>query len=717
MTERHVTLKGKIEELGQLKRDGKDLWWVTGAIVREGFGTLTDMTVEFVTGAQVELRQLVGQPMAVELEDKRSQKRRSFGGICVSLECLGQVVSEDGLRYHHVAKVRHWLWMLTRTTNNRIFQDMSTVEIIEKVFSDHGFSGFQKQLRESYEPREYCVQYHETDFDFLSRLMQEEGIYYFFDNALGAGAANDLVLCDDASGSHKVNPAQAALIFTGSGGREAEAGDKITDWSRSENVISGKVTLNDFDMLVPTSDLKVLEKTGVKTSHSHAEYELYGYPGKFRKDSARGQRHARVRMQAEEVAFQTRRGATNARSLSTGYLFELKEADKESGKYLVTEAVHYIRPTDSLRIDPGRLDRDREDLKYPKELEKKTDYVCYFGAIPEKQQFRSKSTVPWPAIAGLHTAIVTGKDGEEIWTDEYGRIKVRFHWDREGGQDENSSCWVRVATPWSGKEWGMIAVPRIGQEVVIQFEEGDPDRPICTGMLWNNDTKPPYALPEHATQLGLRSNSSKGGGGYNELMFEDKKGAELMRVQAQKDHQCLIKNKSVVTIGQNEVDAGDHDEEGSLSEVIRNHVTRTIQEGNHYHTIKQGDEELKIETGSQKIEIETDKTQTIQKNYTTTVAQGDQRTEVDMGDQDTEVKMGNITVRANMGKIEMEAMQSIELKVGASSIKIEPAKITVNSVMVEVQGNAKTEIKSGGLTQVTSGGITMISGGPLVKIN
>ena len=708
MTERHVKLKGKIEDLQQLRRDGIDQWWVTGAIVREAFGTLTDMTVEFVTGVQIELKQLVGQSMSVELEDKLSEKMRTFGGICVSLECLGHVASEDGFRYHYVAKVRHWLWMLTRATNNRVFQNMNAVQIIEQIFSDFGFSGYKSKLRESYEEREYCVQYNETDFDFVSRLMQEEGIYYFFDNAPDAGAANDLVLCDDASGSHSANPATVDLIFTGSGGREAEAGDKITDWSRSENVISGKVTLNDFDMLVPNSDLKVLEKTIVKTSHSHANYELYGYPGKFRKETSRGKRHARVRMEAEEVAFQIRRGATNARSLSTGYIFNLKEADTESGRYLVTEAVHYIRPTDSVRIDPGRLDRDREDLKFPKELDKKTDYVCYFGAIPEKLQFRSGKTVAWPAIPGFHTAIVTGKAGEEIWTDEHGRIKVQFHWDREGQKDENSSCWVRVATPWSGKDWGMVAIPRIGQEVVIQFEEGDPDRPICTGMLWNQDTKPAFTYPDDATQLGIRSNSSKGGGGYNELMFEDKKDAEMVRMQAQKDHQFLIKNKSVVTIGMDEVDTGDHDDEGSLSEVIRNHVTRTILEGNHYHTIRQGDEEYKIETGSQTIEIETDKTQTIQQNYSTTVAQGN---------QSTEVSSGNITVKANMGKIEIEAMQSIELKVGGSSIKLEPNKITMKSVMIDVEGQAKTEIKGGGMTEVKSNGITMISGGPLVKIN
>ena len=723
--EKHIKLKGKIEELSELKKGSDELWWITGAIVHEAFGTLSEMTVEFVTGARIELKKLVGQPMQVEVEDKLSQKKRYFSGICVSLECIGQVTSDDGLRYHHVAKVRHWLWLLTRTTNNRIFQDKTAVQIIEQVFGDHGFSDFEKKLRETYEPRTYCVQYRETDFDFVSRLMQEEGIYYFFDNAPDKGTANKLILCDDASSSHATNPAKSSLEFTSSGGREAEAGDTVTDWTRSENVIPGLVTLTDYDMLTPKSDLKVSEKTVTKSEHGYADMELYHYPGKYRKDTARGKRHARVRMEAEEVEFQTRKGASNARSIATGYQFNLTGADSENAKYLVIAATHYIRPTESMKIDPGRLDRDREDLKYPKELDSKTDYVCYFSAIPEKTQFRSRQTVEWPEIPGLHTAIVTGKSGEEIWTDEHGRIKVQFHWDRVGKKDENSSCWVRVASPWSGKDWGMVAIPRMGQEVIIQFEEGDPDRPICMGMLWNEDTKPAWGYPDNAAQFGMRSRSTKGGGAtnYNEVMFEDKKGSENMRMQAEKDHQWLIKNKSVTTIGYDELDAGAHDADGCLSEVIKKDVTRTIKEGNHYHTIAKGDEEYKIETGSQTIEIKTDKTQTVEGKYTETIT-GDMTTEVKtgnqantvkMGNQTTEVKMGNISTKAALGKIEVEAMQSIELKVGGSSIKIDQMGVTIKGMMIKVEGSIMTEVK--GLMTTVKADAILTAKGSITMIN
>ena len=715
MSERHILLKGKIEELG-LKREGKDHWWITGAIIREGLGTLTDMTVEFVTGREIDLKALVGQPMAVEVEDRLARKTRSFNGICVSLECIGRVRAGNETHFHHVAKVRHWLWMLTRTSDNRIFQDMTTPEIIKKVFSDHGFNDFDLKLREQHSKRDYCVQYRETDFDFLSRLMQEDGIYYYYDTSVGQTSDNKLIICNDATFAHPINPGTSRLSFTSTGGREADAGDKVTDWSFGENVISGAVTLNDYEMRRPSySHSVVTRKTEAKASHGHKGYELYHYPGRYRDDSGLGQWQAQVRMQAEEVRAEVRRGATNSRSMATGFTFRLSDAYKEDGEYLVTEAVHYIRPTEANRIDAGRLEKGRSDLAYPEEMGK-TDYVCYFSAIPRGRAFRSPLTVPWPEIAGLHTAVVVGKKGEEIWTDEHGRIKVQFHWDRLGKKDENSSCWIRVATPWSGKDWGLVAIPRMGQEVVIQFEEGNPDRPICTGMLWNAETRPAFKYPDDAAQLGIRSRSTKSGGdrNYNELMFEDKKGKEMMRVQAEKDHQALIKNKSVVTIGRDAIDAGDHDDEGSLSEVIRNHVTRTIQEGNHYHTIAKGDEEFRIETGSQHIEIKTDKTQKVEGKHTQEIT-GNYETKVTSGDHLTTVSTGNMDVKVSAGKVTMTAAQSIELKVGPSSIKIDPSGVTIKGPMIKVQATAMAEVKSpmttvkGDAMLTLKGGITMIN--------
>lgn len=715
-----IELKGKITDL-----KSEEKLWLTGAIIRESFGTLTEMTVEFVTQDPITMKDLVGQAIGVELVLNENKKRR-FEGFVVSVERLSEKVGSKGAEVQYLATVRHWAWMLTRTSDNKIFQDKTAVEIIEEVFGEHGFIDYTKKLSATYEKREYCVQYRETDYDFVTRLMQEEGIYFFFDNAPDSGEKNKMILCDDKTGSHKPTPGMAELEFSGSGGKGQEQGNKVTDWASGESVISGKVTLNDFDMLTPRADLKTVKPTTTQASHSHKSYELYHYPGHYRKDTGRGNRLTQVRMEAEEVEYKLRRGVTNSRNLAIGYTFRLTEGPTgENNTYLVTEAVHYIRPSESHRLEPNRQDRDRPELTYPEEMES-MDYACYFVALGSDIQFRNKLMTPWPEIAGLHTATVVGKAGEEIWTDEHGRIKVQFHWDRLGQNNENSSCWIRVATPWSGKDWGMVAIPRMGQEVVIQFEEGNPDRPICTGMLWNADTKPAWAYPDNAAQFGMRSRSTKGGGAdeYNEVMFEDKKGEELMRMQAQKDHQWLIKNKSVTTIGYDELDAGAHDADGCLSEVIKKDVTRTIKEGNHYHTISKGDEEFKIETGSQTIEIKTDKTQTVEGKYTETITgnmttevkQGNQTNTIKMGNQTTAVKMGNIDTKADLGKITMEAMQSIELKVMGSSIKIDPSGVTIKGPMINIEGTGMATLKSP-LTQVKGEPLMIVKGGPLTLIN
>ena len=697
MADHEFKLEGEIKSI--VPSDDKR--WIIGATIRESLGTITEMTVEFVVRNGFAMDKLIGKDLTVLTKTAAGLERR-FGGFVVALESVGQRTMDDGTDVHYVATVRPWLWMLTRATDNRIFQDKTVVDIIEEVFSDHGFTDFSKSLTETYETRNYCVQYRETDFDFISRLMEEEGIYYYFDNAPGVGAPAKMVLCDN-TGAHSDTPGIEEMEYTGTGGRGIGGkASSITDFTSAERVITGKVTLNDFDMLTPKADLKVVEQTTTSSKHSHKSYENYHYPGKYRKDTGRGKRLAKVVMQSKEVEFQTYRGATTSRAVSTGYKVKVKDeisAQSGSVNLMITEAVHYIRPSISQRLDVGQLDRNRPELQYPDELEA-ADYVCQFAGIEKSFQFRSLQMTPWPEIAGLHTATVVGKAGEEIWTDEHGRVRVHFHWEREGPKNEKSTCWIRVATPWSGKDWGLVAIPRMGQEVVIQFEEGDPDRPICTGMMWNNETKPAFKYPDDATQLDIRTRSSKGGGAqdYNELMFEDKKGSEFMRVQAQKDHQFLIKNKSVLTIGQDEIDAGAHDDEGSLSEVIRNHVTRTIQEGNHYHTIQEGDEEFKIETGSQTIEIEKDKTQTVKS-----------------GNYDTTVSKGNMSVGVDMGKITIEAKQSIELKVGSNSVKIDQMGVTVKGMMVNIEGKTMAEMKSkmttvkGDAMLTLKGGVTMIN--------
>lgn len=721
--------------------DGPNLF---RAVVREGLSMLTETSVLIRSWSEdADISAVVGRNMRVHVKTE-AENERVFSGLCISMEKLGYYQGN----WYYLAELRPWFWLLTRSQDCRIFQEMSVPDIISDILSTHGLTDYEDKLTGTYAVRTYCVQYRESDYAFLCRLMEEEGIYFYFKNDPDSTAVEKLMLCDSVSG-HSGVPGHATIAYHArqtDKGAETAREDHIAEWTEIERVTSGKVTLNDFDFKLQNADLK-FEHAIESGEHNHKSHEIYDYhghhryPGVFADDKKMGEKYATVRMEAETVPFQTFRAAGNVRALAAGQTFAMEEHPNSASNtnYLVVSAEHYVqdqnfltgeeddeaRAARKMRSDmkrvgveqflfdhltrPGR--EPRRDLamlepEFPKSMEKDA-FVSTFHSIPKTTQFRAPIKTPWPKIAGPHTATVVGKSGEEIWTDEWGRIKVQFHWDRKGEKDDKSSCWVRVMTPWSGTGWGMVALPRMGQEAVIEFEEGDPDRPICTGMLYNDWQKPAYEFPDKATELGIRTRSTKQGGEeeYNELMFDDLKGSELMRVQAQKDHQMLIKNKSVVTIGLDEVDAGAKDEDGSLSEVIKQHVTRVVKDGDHSLTLEKGDEEYLIKTGSQNIEIKTDKTQKIEGKHTKTITGNDAKT----------VKTGNMTVDVKSGKITMTAAQKIELKVGSSSIVIDPVSVTISATMLKFEGKAMAEMKAK-LTTVkgdgmltAKGGITMIN--------
>ena len=667
------------------------------AIVREGLSKLTETTIEFQSkNKAVKLDKIVGRTMNLHVQTEYETDQK-FSGLCISVENLG---FRDGYG-HYVAEVRPWFWLLTRTQDCRVFQNISAVDLIKQLFSEHGFSDFRDRLTDTYEEREYCIQYRETDFDFICRLMEEEGIYYYFDSTSDKGAPEKLQLCDGISG-HSPIEGNSTVEYHARDDSDRRRKDHIAEWAKEEILTKGKVTLNDFDFLSPAADLKVNNKIE-RGSHSYKSYEVYDYPGHYRKNTGIGNKQARVQMEAEAIRHKMWRGAASVRTIGTGYTFKMKEhPDKaENAEYLIVDSVHYLQVAGDFSERERRKQKSSEDGEMRHDLKSKNmdfpeemagdAYAVTFGAIPKQEQFRAPLITPWPEIPGLHTATVVGKSGEEIWTDEHGRIKIQFHWDREGKKDEKSSCFVRVATPWSGKNWGMVAVPRMGQEVVIQFEEGDPDRPICTSMLYNKDTMPPYTYPDDQTQLGIKTNSSKGGGGYNELMFDDKKGDELMRVQAEKDHQMLIKDRSTVTVGldapEPEVTGAD---EKSYVMTVEQHVTETVNKGDRTETVKMGDKIETIETG--------DMTETIEKgNHTETV------------------KLGNLEVDVTAGKITMTAGIEILLKVGGSSVKIDNSGVTIKGPIIKIQADGMLEAKSP-MTTVKGDGMLTLKGG-LTLIN
>ncbi|ARE41180.1 VgrG protein [Rhodovulum sp. P5] len=688
---------------------GKDALPVALRMV-EGFSTLSALQVDFVhPDKAVKLEDLVGTAIGVTLHRSEGPGKQ-FSGHVITAEALG---SHKGNALYTL-EVRPWLWFLSRTMECRIFQDKTAMDIITEIIGEYGFSSqLRDSTSESFRTRVICVQYRETDLDFVSRLMEEEGIYYFFEHE---GSTTTMVLADGAA-AHSPIPATLPLEFKDVGVNIQS--DHVYAWQEMEFAPSGKVTLRDYDFEKPKADLTAA-KTLPKGKHSFKDKEVYDYPGLYR-ETGDGDRYAKIKIEGRAWEHRTFVGATNVATVTCGGTLKIDRHDRtaKSDEFIVIGLTHMaiasraVDPTYDSAIGEGR--RIRREGMDPEE-----DYVdVQMKALPKDVQYRHPQTTPCPIIAGVQTAIVTGPSGEEIHTDQYGRIRIQFHWDRLGGSDETSTCWVRHMTPWSGKNWGMIHIPRIGQEVVVQFEEGDPDRPLVVGMLYNADTMPPYGLDANKTQQGIKTNSSKGGGGFNELMFEDKKGEELVRFQSEKDYQQIVKNDATITVGLEKKDKGD------MSLTVQHNLTELVKTGNHRHTVAQGDQTLKVSQGKQTETIKSDVKWTVEEgDVTRKVSMGSVKEDIDMGDltvvlgmgnETRTMKMGDFSLKTSLGKINQEAMQSIELKCMGNSIKIDPTGITIKGIMVKIEGTAMLEAKApmstvkGDALLILKGGMTLIN--------
>jgi type VI secretion system secreted protein VgrG len=428
---------------------------------------------------------------------------------------------------HYQAEVVPWLWCLTRLADSRIFQDMTIPDIITKVFRDRGFTDYKNSLQGTYDQREYCVQYRETDFNFVSRLMEQYGIFYFFQHENGK---HTLVLAD-APGAHKPCPGQNKARFVLTTGQEGVAPeDAVTSWQIGQELRTGKYSLTDYNFETPSTSLLANEATVINVD-GNSKFEIYDQPGVYLK-KAQGESLAKVRMQEQEASHKVASGTSSCRGFASGYKFSLTDHYRKdlNASYVLTDVQH------KATVGGCYVTGDDSGAHYSNQ----------FACIPADVPFRPARLSPKPFVQGPQTAVVVGKSGEEIWTDKYGRVKVQFHWDREGKKDENSSCWIRVSQPWAGKSWGGIWIPRIGQEVIVDFLEGDPDRPIITGRVYNAEVMPPYKLPDNQTRSTFMSRSSKGGASanYNEIRFEDKKGSEQIFINAEKDMDLRVENDS-----------------------------------------------------------------------------------------------------------------------------------------------------------------------------
>jgi|KBSMisStandDraft_5_1062788.scaffolds.fasta_scaffold01215_2 type VI secretion system secreted protein VgrG len=545
---------------------------------------------------------LLGKPVTITVQ-LREDSKRHFNGF-VTRFATG---AHKGRWFGYQAVVHPWMWFLTRTADCRIFQNKSVPDIVKDVFHDSGFSNFEFKLFRSYRQWVYCVQYRETDFNFVARLLEHEGIYWYFVHEDGK---HKLVLVDSHS-AHDAAPDCKSLPFVAEGTATAPDTDCVSEWMASDEMESGKVALRSFDFERPST---LLDPSAKRTGPWRLDKaEVFDWQGDFIQ-SADGKQLAEDRIDELQLSYQVLQGASNAHGIEVGRLLSLTRHPRadQNAQYLITRLAisAHVDAYESGNVAGG--------------------FHCDFAAIPAAQQFRPLRRTPKPFVQGPQTAIVVGPSGEEIFTDKYGRVKVQFHWDRLGKKDEKSSCWVRVSHPWAGKNFGVIDIPRIGQEVVVDFLEGDPDQPIITGRVYNAEQMPPWDLPANATQSGILTRSSKGGGygNANAVRFEDKKGSEQLWIHAEKNQDIEVENDETHWVGHDRTKTIDHDETTHVkhdrTETVDNNETITIH-GNRTETVDK-DETITIHKNrtetvdlNEKITIGVNRTESVGSNETISI--------------------------------------------------------------------------------------------------
>ncbi|EEA6503852.1 TPA: type VI secretion system tip protein VgrG [Salmonella enterica] len=469
--------------------------------------------------ANLPLKPMVGKDLCVNIELDGGGKRHISG-----LVTAARVVGHEGRSVTYELRMEPWVKLLTHTSDYKAFQNKTVVDILDEVLAEYPYP-VEKRLVESYPVRTWQVQYGETDFDFLQRLMQEWGIYWWFEHSEDS---HTLVLADAIS-AHKACP-DSPLVEWHQEGLKLDK-EFIHTITANESLRTGQWVLDDFDFTKPRSLLANTVANPRETGH--ATYEHYEWPGDYF-DKSEGEMLTRIRMEAQRSPGSRVLGGGNIRTLMTGYTFTLENypTAEVNQEYLLMQTLLFVQ---------DNAQHSGQDQHFT--------FSTRFELHPTREVFRPQRTVSKPHTKGPQSAIVTGPSGQEIWTDQYGRVKVQFGWDRYGKRDENSSCWIRVSYPWAGKGFGMIQIPRIGQEVLVDFKNGDPDLPIIVGRTYNQDTMPPWGLPGAATQSGIYSHSLYGGPtNGNMLRFDDKTGAEEVKFHAEKDLNTTVKNNETHTV-------------------------------------------------------------------------------------------------------------------------------------------------------------------------
>ena len=635
--------------------------------------------------ADIDPAQIVGQEMSWTI-DSPSGGTSHFAGIVRRFAAGGS--DPQGFR-RYSATIVPKMWLLTRRTSCRIFQGKTVTEIISMILDELGVSDTDiSQLMGTYEPLEFCVQYRESDFDFVSRLMEEFGIFYFFRFEEGK---HTLFLADDIAAYQACDPEE--LPF-----HEGNMiGHRVTSWQHSYELTSGAVAFRDYDFVKPAADLQVGHPTLLKIPS--ADLELYDYPGRYVENST-GDGLAKAKMEAEEARFDVVEGSSTCPTLISAGTFKLSSSHGYEGEAGVGRVL-------------VRLSHSATDTSHHQGSGDQT-YSNSFTCLPSDVVARPARTTARPRVQGPQTALVTGPSGEEIHTDEYGRIKVKFHWDRSDAKDDNSSCWVRVSQSWAGKKWGAQFIPRVGQEVIVEFLDGDPDRPIVTGCVYNGDQMPTYDLPANKTQSGTKSRSSKeaGASNFNELRFEDKKGNEMLSIQAEKDLERLVKNNESDEVG------NDRERKVGQNETIQIGKNRTLQVGDNQETTigtdlttTIGNDESASVGANQTLTVGKDRTRSVSGEETISVTK-DQTISIEGGrsmsiaKDKAEAVGGASSVSVDKEftldakKIMMEAKDEVSIKVGKASLVMKKnGDITLNGKKITIKGSGDVVIKGSKIAQ------------------
>jgi len=573
----------------------------------------------------IQANEIVGKTVDVSIELSNGSTR-VFNGFIIRF--VAGHVHSNGYRIYH-AEMSAWFHLLTLNNDCRIFQNKDVKAIIEEVFQLRGYSDFKISTQRTYHQREYTAQYRESDFQFITRLMEEEGIYYFFTHE---GGKHTMIIADTVNSYVDCEENEANFY---DGGR---SDDQLTEWIHEYNLIPGKWSQTDYNFKTPKTDISTTVDTVVDLP-GIGNFEQFDYPGLYDKRGD-GDGLTRTRIEEEEASHNIVNSSGSYRSFLAGGKFTLTHHEIESemgNEFVITHITHSAQETSyELGQAGGR------------------DYHNRFTCIPSDIPYRPAQISRKPYVQGPQTAIIVGPTGEEIYTDEYGRVKVQFHWDRYGEHNEDSSCWIRVSQVHAGKGFGGVDIPRIDEEVIVSFLDGDPDRPIITGRVYNDDNKPPTDLPSAGMVSGLKSNSTPGGGGFNEMTMDDSKDKEAISIHAQKDMSTTVQNDQSNT-------------------VVSGNQTNSVQAGTSSSTVK-GDTSLTVEAGNRIVNVTG--------SY-----------KLDTTDQ-----------------VNIQAPSKITLTCGGSSIVLEPGKITLTA-----GGGASLTLDPNALMKASGGAKTLLDGNALVE--